>query len=103
MSITRKRPETLPATLTLNGQGEKLKFDITYFNRRTSEFQSELEAAEDATHMVLFVVKEWDAEYLGYPLTKEGIEALEDDMPGFIMGVLGGFHESRSVQKAKNS
>lgn len=99
MSLTRNRPSTIPATLNLIIQGEKISFDVTYHNRKLSELKETLKDAADASVPLLYVVKEWDSEY---PLTKEGVLEAEDEMPGFILSVMGGFHEARAVGKAKN-
>ena len=99
MSLKRKRPETLPATLRGKLQGEALEVKVTYHNRKLSELQEVLDTSEDATEAVLFVVKEIDSEY---PLTKEGLVEMEDDCPGMTLFIMAGFHEARAVQKAKN-
>lgn len=99
MSLKRQRAETLPATLTIKGQGETSVFDVTYHNRKLSQLQAKLEEAEDASDAVLFIVKDWDSEY---PLSKEGILEMEDDMPGITLALTAGFHEARMVHKVKN-
>lgn len=106
MALTRKRPDVIPFTLTVTGQGERISFDLTYHNRRQSEID-ELNASydgrEDAKPMiesVLFVVKEWDSEY---ELTQAGLEELEGDMPGILFAIFQGFYEARTVTKTKNS
>lgn len=101
--LTRKKPEVLLAALTLKGQGETVKFNITFHNRKQSELNATLTAAatrqEGVTETILFIVKDWDAEY---PLTSEGIKEAEDDRPGIIMAVIECFHATRQVEKEKN-
>ena len=94
----------IKATLTVKGQGEETKFDVTYFNRRQSELEAALKKAlEDdgggIPNVVLFMVKDWDTEY---PLTLEGIKELEDERPGILYGIIAGFHAARKVEAVKN-
>lgn len=104
MAITLKRPDTLPAKLTLTGQGTSVTFDITYHNRTQSEFEAKHgENTEDprkaVVNAVLYIVKEWE---LDIPLTVDGLTQMEDEWPGMILGVIQGFHQARQVTKEKN-
>jgi hypothetical protein len=102
MALTRVTKESIKTTLTLKGQGEVLTFNITYYNRRQSEVEVQLKKeGEDNTvaDLILFMVKEWDAEY---PLTKEGVIELEDERPGIVYGIIEGFHEARKMHREKN-
>lgn len=99
--LTRQRKEVIPSTLTLTGQGEKVKFNIDYNNLKSSRIE---EMAKDenmsVVDCVLEMVSKMDTEY---PLTKEGLLEMEDDRPGTIQAIVIGFHESRKVERAKNS
>lgn len=99
--LTRQRKETIPTSLTLKGQGESVKFDIDYNNLKSSRIE---EMAADTSmsvyDCVLEMVNKMDCEY---PLTKEGLEEMEDDRPGTIQAIVIGFHECRKVERAKNS
>lgn len=98
--LSRKRPLTIATTLALTGQGDTVTLNVTYFNRKQSELEAKLKEEESSVPaVVLFMVKEWDAEY---PLTLEGIQELEDDRPGVVYGVIEAFHEARRMQKEKN-
>lgn len=107
--LKRIRPDAIKSTLAVTGQGETIKFDITYFNRKQSEVVEAVAKAQQAAveegksetvaDAVLFMVKEWDAEY---PLTKEGVLEMEDDRPGLLMAIIMGFHKARQVEVAKN-
>lgn len=99
MSLTRKRAETLPAKLTLKGQGETHVFDVVYHNRKLSELQAKLESDHNPISTILYVLKEWDSEY---PLTLEGVTEAEDELPGLSLAIMAGFHEARTVAKVKN-
>lgn len=94
--------ETIPATLAVKGQGESWQFDLTYHNRKQSQVEAlmaEAGKAEKVVDLVLFLVKEWDADY---PLTAEGVKDMEDDRPGMILAIIQGFHDARQVARAKN-
>jgi len=100
--LKRKRPATLPATLTITGQGETEKFTITYNNLPTSAYdQLVAESREKGgiSHVVLGIVKEWDTEF---ELTTEGVNEAEDLNPGLVIAVIQGYHDARKVQRAKN-
>lgn len=111
--LTRKTPETIATAITVIGQGENFKFNCTFRNRtdvddKLKEFLASPEAAEAlesgdfqyATRQcLLYVVKEWDAEY---ELTDADIKAMEDARPGIIELIFIGFHKSRRVEGAKN-
>jgi hypothetical protein len=100
MALKRKTAETIPATLTVKGQGEEVKFNITYRNHKQSEVVAKLqEEGGNVADTVLFMVAEWDAEY---PLTADGITEMEDERPGMVMAIIEGFHAARSVERVKN-
>lgn len=97
--LTRKRPDVIPATLTVTGQGETVKFNLTYNNKRVDEVETLIKDAEKLEDVVLALVNEWETEY---PLTREGVEEMEADRPGIIVAIMVGFHDARRVEKAKN-
>lgn len=106
--LTRKTPDTLATTLTINGQGESITLDVTYTNRTQEEIEAVLEKAlaSDTKDMqfanretLLFVVKSADMEY---PLTHDGLKELERDRPGMIEAMFMGYHKSRRVELVKN-
>ena len=98
--LKRQRQEKIGVSLTLEGQGDKIKFDITFNNLRSSEIEAMAKNEElDIMDIALAMIAEWDAEY---PLTKEGLKELEDDRPGSVKGLIEGFHEARKVQRVKN-
>lgn len=97
--LTKQLKGTLPAALTLTGQGESVTFNVTYHNRRQSELLAELEKAKDPAELVLFLVESMESEYA---LTPEGIKQLEDDRPGMVLFLIDGFHKARRVGAEKN-
>ena len=97
--LIRKRPDVVPATLTVKGQGEDFKFNITYRNKRADEVQAVIDTAADSESVVIDLVSEWESEY---PLTHAGIAEMEADRPGMIVAILIGFHEARRVERVKN-
>lgn len=100
MPLKRVTRETLPVSLTLRGQGETVKFDITYRNLKSSEVIEMTESPDfNAVDTVLKMVVEWDAEY---ELSGAGLQELEDDRPGSVMAIIEGFHDARKVQRVKN-
>lgn len=108
--LTRKTPETLATRLKIEGQGETIQMDVTYFNRSQEQieevlakFQASDKAQEDVGYAnrqtLLFVLKEMESEY---PHTDEGLKELERDRPGMIELLFFGFHRARRMDLAKN-
>lgn len=106
--LKKKTPETIPATLTLEAQGERFKLTLVYNNLKPDAYDKLVEASVAAADgdkqrqnalVVLGLINSWDAEY---DLTIEGLIEAEDDRPYTIMALLGGFFEARQVQRVKN-
>lgn len=91
-------PKTLPATLTITGQGSTDKLDITYHNRKTSELKERLKDGTLAS-VVPWLVESWDTDF---DLTEEGVIAAEDEYPGFVDIIFSGFHQARRKGLEKN-
>ena len=105
--LARKRPEVILAKLDLEAQGERLKFNVTFHNRRQSEMEvviadgveKGLDAQEAGIALVLFVLKEFETEY---ELTTQGLREMEEDLPGICRQIMFAFYQARVVEKAKN-
>lgn len=97
-----KRPATLATTTTINDKlgVTLLTFAVVFRNMKSSEFDA-MTAKEETTvaKMVLAVVDSWE---LDYPLDADGLQQIEDELPGFCVAVLKAFHASRQVELAKN-
>jgi hypothetical protein len=99
--LTRAIKPTIPATLTVKGQGaDPIKFNVNFHNRKSSEVEA-IFADGDKTvaDVVLFLIESWESEY---PLTTEGIREMEDDRPGMANAILSAYGEARQVAKEKN-
>lgn len=109
--LTRKTPDTLATTLTINGQGEEpVQFGVVYHNRKQDDIDNVLreamaseEAKLDMQHAnrctLLYVVKSADMEYT---LDHAGLKDMESDRPGMIEAMFIGYHKARRVELAKN-
>lgn len=113
--LRKNRPDTINCTIEVKGQGEEFKFNVVFHNRRQSEVEAMLKSddAQDATpeelvnnatteavaRTVLFVVKDWEAEY---ELSTAGLAELEDDRPGMIVAIAEAFHMARAMARTKN-
>lgn len=98
--LKRKLAETIATTLSVKGQGETIKFNVTYFNKPQTEVEAHLNANPDEpAETLLYILKDWESEY---PLTLEGIRELEDARPGMVIAMIYGYHEARRVEKVKN-
>lgn len=112
MALTRKNPEVIQANLKLQRGQETESMKVDYAYMKTSEFNALLEEIgnrvsgaggtlmDSLIQIVLGVVKAFPDEE--YPLTEEGLRELQDERPGMLEILIGGFHEARGVQRAKN-
>jgi hypothetical protein len=91
--LTRKKPETLAAEITLTGQLEELKFNVIFHNRSQAEVEEFIEKNPGDT-VALYILKWWDSEY---ELTKEGLREAEGDRPGILMAMVNAFYQARLV------
>lgn len=90
----------IATTLSIKGQGETVKFKVTYHNKPQSELDAHLAAnPNEPSETLLLVLKDWDSEY---PLTKEGLAEMENDRPGMVIALIYGYHQARRVEKEKN-
>jgi hypothetical protein len=106
--LKKKTPETIPATLTLEAQGEKFKLPMVYKNLNAVAYDALVESAVAQANgdqrrqnaiVVLGLIESWESEY---DLTVDGLLEAEDDRPYTILALLGGFFEARQVQRVKN-
>lgn len=98
--LRKKRHDELVNTLTVIGQGDKIKFKVTY-NNLTKVQLEELQNKPEVIlgDFVLAMVKSWECEY---DLTITGLTELEEDRPGMMDALIAGFHEARRMNKVKN-
>jgi hypothetical protein len=97
--LTKKAPATIATSLTIKGQGETCKFDVTYFNRTQAEIDEQVAKGITNGELVLFVVKDWDTEY---ELSTAGLAEMESTRPGIVAAVFQGYNDARVVQREKN-
>lgn len=105
--LTKKSPEVIPARLKIDIHGNTTVLELDYRFMRTSEFQDiikeegdrGLPMVETTANIVLRIVKSWESEY---ELSQQGLIELEDDVPGMMGLIIGGFHEARTANRAKN-
>ena len=92
-------PALLDTTLTITGQGSSDQFEITYFNRRSSEVQEKIKAGSTIAALIPFLVKKWSTDF---ELTEEGIRDMEDEYPGMVEIVFQGFWKARRKEVEGN-
>lgn len=92
-------PETLPATLTITGQGSTDKLAVTYHNRKSSEVEGRVSDSVTAAGIIPFLVKEWDTDF---SLTEDGAKEFEDEYPGITQAIVSGFWKARRKEVEKN-
>lgn len=106
--LKKKTPDTIPATLTLESQGEKFKLQLVYNNLKSAAYnelvekavaQADGEKEKQNAIVVLGLINSWESEY---ELSIEGLMEAESDRPYMILALLGGFFEARQVQRVKN-
>jgi hypothetical protein len=92
-------PKSLPATLTITGQGSTDKLDVTYHNRKQSEIRERLESGVTMASLIAFLVESWNTDF---DLTEEGVREFEDEYPGIVEILFAGFHQTRRKELEKN-
>lgn len=98
--LTKALKAEIPTDLTIEGQGEVVTFGITYHNRTEAELDEVLANKETKVgDSVLFIVKDWEAEY---ELSIAGLEEAESARPGLVVAIINRFREVRQVAKVKN-
>lgn len=98
--LTKTLKAEIPTDLTIEGQGETVTFGITYHNRTEAELDEVLANKETKVgDSVLFIVKDWEAEY---ELSIAGLEEAESARPGLVVAIINRFREVRQVAKVKN-
>ena len=114
MALTRNLiATTIAATLPIvNANQVKIAdMDVTYKVRQREANEAalkEYEAAEETKtdamypvrQLLLDIVTAMDAPE--YPLTHEGLTAMDSDFPGILTAILWGYHRAREVGLAKN-
>jgi len=100
MSIKKgAAPATLPATLTVVGQGASDKLNVTYHNRKSSDIREKLDSGMSMLGLIPYLVSEWDTDFA---LTEEGVSEFEDEYPGIVQAIMQGYHEARHKRLEKN-
>lgn len=94
-----KAPATLPATLTITGQGSTDQLNVTYYNRKQTEIQARIDAKVSLGALIPYIVESWDTDF---DLTEEGVIEFEDEYPGIVEILFTGFHEARRKSIEKN-
>ena len=97
--LTKKGPATIPAKLTVKSQGEELTFNVTFHNRTADEVAAVLKDSNTIADALLFVIKDWEADF---PLDKQNLTELEASRPGMAMALIDAFHKSRKAEVVKN-
>jgi hypothetical protein len=100
--LKRKTAETIPTKITVRGQNETIKFNVTFHNRTQEEVKRNFEGTQESENVadtVLFMVKEWDSEY---PLTEEGVKEVENERPGILYAIVEAFYMARKYAREKN-
>lgn len=106
MALKRETPKTIPASVTIIGQGQRASFDVVFRNLTLAEFQKKAEeltasnTPDPDAHLILFVVESWSD--IDYDLTVEDIVAANNDRPGFIGAMVDAFMGARRVERVKN-
>lgn len=93
--LTRKKRETIPYIVKMEGQGDTIEFPVVFKNIS----QAELEAITTKEDMhpadpPLAYLHSWESEY---PLTREGLMELEGDRPGALVVLIQHFYAARQM------
>lgn len=108
--LSRKTPDTLATTLTFESLGEKVKMDVTFYNRTQEEIQKCVDdalASEQGKddprwanrEAIMFMVKDWESDFA---LTHDDLAEMDQARPGVIDQIAFGYHKARQARETKN-
>lgn len=106
--LKKAKKKQIPTVLMIEGQGEKQKLNLVYNNIGQEAIEALAEKAEvekDPAVILLGdgvnqgILHSWESEY---DLSTNGVKEAEEDMPGFCVALIEGYHLSRMVARAKN-
>ena len=103
MTFQIKAPETIPATLTISGQGREQKLKLVYRHKELTAYRELLDKVakkeikpEDA---VLEIVESWEADM---ELSAATIRLLAEQQPGADWAIVEGYGAALAVARKGN-
>ncbi len=101
--FTVKAPETIPATLTITGQGREQKLELVYRAKSRDEYQAmvaQLQKGEiSMTQAILALVESWNADV---DLDEKGIALVQQEQPGLDIAILLAYGDAHTVGRKGN-
>ncbi|MDF4005321.1 phage tail assembly chaperone [Luteibacter sp. PPL552] len=101
--FTIKAPATIPATLTIEGQGREQKLNLVYRSMPRTDYQAKIEQLQkgetSVDKVLLELVESWEADV---PFDAAGIALAQQEQPGLVLAILFGYSEANSVGRKGN-
>jgi hypothetical protein len=98
-----KAPETIPATLTIKGQGREQKLELVYHTKTRDEYQelvSKLQKGEaSVSEVIIELVASWNA---NVGVDAAGIAEIQQEQPGLDLAILLAYGDAHSVGRKGN-
>lgn len=98
-----KAPETIPAALTITGQGREQELKLVYNTKTRDEYQALLDemvaGTKSVADILLALVASWEA---SVPLDRDGIALLQQHQPLCDWAIIRGYTDAHTVTRKGN-
>lgn len=98
-----KAPETIPATLTMVGQGREQQLKLVYKAKTVDEYQALMgqlrEGKVSMADVLVELVESWQA---SVPFDRDGIALLQQHQPFADYAILTGYTDAYTVARKGN-
>lgn len=120
--LSKNTPKHIKGDLTITGMGVEARLLLTYYNRHPDEFAEFVKNEENLkvpelyagnenkafafinAQICLFLVASFDdGTDADFPLTVEGLMALDEYWQNGLNSIIRGYHKARAVDVEKNS
>ncbi len=93
---------TIPATITIVGQGREQKLNVVFRHKTSSEYEALMKQLHDGeitiADLLLALLDAWEADQ---PVSKEAIELLREHQPGADLAIASAYNEALNVERKK--
>lgn len=102
MTFQVKANPTIPASITIVGQGREQKLNVVYRHKTVTEYDALMGKLNDGdltiTDLLLELLESWEADK---PLSRESIDLLREHQQGADLAIAGAYNEALNVERKK--
>lgn len=101
--FTVKAPETIPATLTITGQGREQKLELVYRAKTRDEYQEQVAKLQKGevsiAEVIVDLVASWNADV---EVDAAGVALIQQEQPGLDLAILLAYGDAHTVNRKGN-